>query len=108
MEVFQDKVAGPRRDSKPGTLVLGFGGSGRSAYGWISLWAEPQGLRSRAQVSDPKLFPVEHVRVGCRYPAPTLPGLGVEVDEVELMKLEFEVGRGDLFLRRDDGSVTNW
>lgn len=60
------------------------------------------------KVEDPAIFPVQHVRVGTRYPAPSLPGLGVEIDEAELMKLDFKIARGDLFLRRKDGSVTNW
>ena len=60
------------------------------------------------KIEDSALFPMQHMRVGTRYPVPTLPGLGVEVNEAELMKLDFKIARGDLFLRREDGSVTNW
>ena len=36
------------------------------------------------------------------------PGLGVDVNEAELMKLDYVVAGGNNFLRRKDGSVQNW
>ena len=66
---------------------------------------------------DAVLFPQHHKREGgsstdgdggIYYPTPSAVGLGVDVNEAELMKLEFTLSRGDNFLRRKDGSVTNW
>eukprot|EP01052_Picozoa_sp_SAG31_P061611 SAG31_NODE_20678_length_568_cov_0.752665_2_plen_67_part_00 len=60
------------------------------------------------KTEDPTLFPIHHEWVGTRYPAPTRPGLGVEVNGAELMRIDFKIARGDLFLRREEGFVTNW
>ena len=66
---------------------------------------------------DSDIFPQHHTREGgastdgsggIYYPTPTSVGLGVDVNEVELMKLEYNPGPGNKFLRRTDGSVTNW
>ncbi len=54
--------------------------------------------------------PIISPRTRTAYRALTVP-VGkwqVDVDEAELMKLEFSLSRGDNFLRRRDGSVTNW
>jgi galactonate dehydratase len=69
------------------------------------------------RVIDKEIFPQHHTRVGgdstdgdggiC-YPTPTSVGLGVDVNEAELMKLEYKLTRWNNFLRRKDGSVTNW
>ena len=57
---------------------------------------------------DDSIFTMQHQRQGTHYPVPTAPGLGVEVNEAALIGMEYSPPKGDLFLRRRDGSVTNW
>ena len=69
------------------------------------------------RVIDSNIFTQHHTREGgsstdgsggIYYPTPTAPGLGVDVNEAELMKLDYVVAGGNNFLRRKDGSVQNW
>jgi galactonate dehydratase len=56
---------------------------------------------------DSTIFPVQLPLVGARYPVPTGPGLGVEVNEEYVARQEFQFGP-NYVLRRRDGSITNW
>lgn len=56
---------------------------------------------------DPEYFPVQPRLDGTRYPLPTEPGLGIEINEELALSQEFtpvEIPR----LKRRDGSYTNW
>jgi galactonate dehydratase len=55
---------------------------------------------------DPTIFPVQVRLDGARYPVPTSPGLGVEVDEDYVAGHVFQMGKSE-FLRRRDGSITD-
>jgi galactonate dehydratase len=54
-----------------------------------------------------EIFPVQLKLDGARYPVPTGPGLGVEVNEEYVARQEFKFGE-PWVLRRRDGSITNW
>ncbi len=54
-----------------------------------------------------RVFPRQVVLEGARYPVPTSPGLGVEVNEKELVVGDFRFWEAPK-LRRRDGSHTNW
>jgi galactonate dehydratase len=56
---------------------------------------------------DATIFPVQLRLEGARYPVPTGPGLGVEVNEEYVARQEFHFG-SSWILRRRDGSITNW
>ena len=56
---------------------------------------------------DPSIFPTQITLDGARYPVPTAPGLGVEVNEDYVSRQEFRMAPTD-HLRRRDGSITNW
>ena len=55
---------------------------------------------------DPTIFPVQVRLEGTRYPVPTAPGLGVEVDEEAVARSAFRPIPAR-HLRRRDGSITN-
>lgn len=70
-------------------------------------WLEEVNTGAHVLTNDPNFYPVQPKLDGPRYPVPTGPGLGVEVNEALAMKRKFipvEIPR----LRRDDGSLTNW
>ena len=48
----------------------------------------------------------EHASLG--YPVPTLPGLGIEIKEAALLAQPPFVFSQPPFLRKLDGSITNW
>jgi galactonate dehydratase len=56
---------------------------------------------------DPAIFPVQVRLDGTRYPVPTTPGLGVEVDEAAAARSPYRP-MPPSFLRRNDGAITNW
>ncbi len=56
---------------------------------------------------DATIFPVQLGLEGARYPVPTAPGLGVEVNEEYVANQEFQFG-APWVLHRRDGSITNW
>ena len=56
---------------------------------------------------DPDLFPRQVVMEGPVYVVPEAPGLGVEVNEEAIRKLQQKHVEPP-HLRRPDGSVTNW
>lgn len=53
------------------------------------------------------LFPKQIQMDGAFYVVPEAPGLGIEVDEMELQQMPFEYSEPP-HLRRQDGSFTNW
>jgi galactonate dehydratase len=56
---------------------------------------------------DETIFPVQLKLDGSRFPVPTGPGLGVEVNEEYLKREEFKFSEAP-HLHRRDGSYTNW
>ena len=70
-------------------------------------WLESRVTADGADLFDDEMFPVRpHTEHG-RYPVPTTPGLGVEVNEDALKDYEFRFWEAP-HLRRKDGSLTNW
>ncbi len=70
-------------------------------------WLEEVNTGAHVLTNDPKFYPVQPKLDGPRYPVPTGPGLGVEVNEELARKSKFvpvEIPR----LKKDDGSFTNW
>ncbi|WP_298537368.1 mandelate racemase/muconate lactonizing enzyme family protein [uncultured Algibacter sp.] len=70
-------------------------------------WLEEVNTGAHVLTNDPKYYPVQPKLEGARYPLPTTPGLGVEVNEELAKKTAFvpvEIPR----LKRNDGSFTNW
>ena len=70
-------------------------------------WLEEVNTGAHVLTNDPKFYPVQPKLDGPRYPVPTVPGLGVEVNEELAQKSKFipvEIPR----LKKDDGSFTNW
>lgn len=70
-------------------------------------WLEEVNTGAHVLTNDPKFYPVQPKLDGPRYPVPTGPGLGVEVNEELAQKSKFvpvEIPR----LKKDDGSFTNW
>lgn len=56
---------------------------------------------------DETIFPVQHKLDGARFPVPTSPGLGIEVNEEYLQREEFKFSEAP-HLHKRDGSYTNW
>jgi galactonate dehydratase len=56
---------------------------------------------------DPTIFPVQLQLDGARFPVPTGPGLGVEVNEEYLQREKFKFSESP-HLHKRDGSHTNW
>ncbi|MDE1993068.1 MAG: mandelate racemase/muconate lactonizing enzyme family protein [Rhizobiaceae bacterium] len=73
-------------------------------FAWLECRASPV---EQLGFDSTALFPQQAVLDGSRYIVPDGPGLGVEVDEAALKKLEFEFFEPP-HLRRLDGSFTNW
>jgi galactonate dehydratase len=53
------------------------------------------------------IFPVQHELEGSRYPVPTAPGLGIDVDEAMVRQQSFKFAEPP-HLHKRDGSYTNW
>jgi galactonate dehydratase len=58
-------------------------------------------------ICPPDLYPVQPKLKGSRYEVPTVPGLGIEVDEAYATETTFEPREAPHWVR-PDGSVTNW
>lgn len=56
---------------------------------------------------DERIFPMQLKMDGARFPVPTGPGLGVEVNEEYLQREEFRFSEAP-HLHKRDGSYTNW
>ena len=56
---------------------------------------------------DETIFPVQLKLDGARFPVPTAPGLGVDVDEAYLRREQFRFSEAP-HLHKRDGSYTNW
>jgi galactonate dehydratase len=56
---------------------------------------------------DSELFPVQPKLEGARFPVPSTPGLGVELDEELAKKQTLKLAEFP-HLHRRDGSHTNW
>lgn len=74
-------------------------------FAWLETRASPGELYHG--FDDAELFPVQPRLDGAVYPVPSVPGLGVEVDEARVRAQAFEFWEAP-HLRRPDGSVTNW
>jgi len=72
-------------------------------FSWMEVFVELDG----AQHLDWELFPVQPKLEGARYPVPSTPGLGVEVNEEKLAAIPFQFSEFPHLSRRD-GSHTNW
>lgn len=80
-------------------------------FAWLEDRVNEPGLDAWDPHYFPKLLPraptiEEHATLG--YPVPTAPGLGVEVNEEALQHQGPFVHSNPPFLRRLDGSITNW
>jgi galactonate dehydratase len=73
-------------------------------FSWLECRASPV---EQLGFDSTELFPEQVTLDGSRYTVPERPGLGVEVNEAALQKLEFEFFEPP-HLRRLDGSFTNW
>ncbi|TNJ46580.1 mandelate racemase/muconate lactonizing enzyme family protein [Tamlana fucoidanivorans] len=70
-------------------------------------WLEEVNTGAHTLTNDPKYYPKQPKREGPRYPIPTEPGLGVDLDEAFIKTQVFkpvEIPR----LYRNDQSLTNW
>jgi galactonate dehydratase len=74
-------------------------------FSWMEVFTDP--LRDGAGHYDEAIFPVQLKLDGPRFPVPTAPGLGVEVDEAYIQRQEFKFAEPP-HLRKRDGSHTNW
>ncbi len=70
-------------------------------------WLEARVLTGGQDIFDNDIFPSRPQVERGRYPVPTGPGLGIEVNEEALKSYEFRFWEGPR-LRRRDGSYTNW
>ena len=70
---------------------------------WVEVRTTPT---EQLGFDDPTIFPVQVRLEGARYPVPTAPGLGVEVNEDYVARQEFQPGQ-TRHLRRRDGSITD-
>jgi galactonate dehydratase len=74
-------------------------------FSWMEVFANP--LHQDRGHYDATIYPVQLQLDGPRFPVPTAPGLGVEVDEEVIKRQEFKFAEPP-HLRKRDGSVTNW
>jgi galactonate dehydratase len=74
-------------------------------FSWMEVFANP--LHQDRGHYDATIYPVQLQLDGPRFPVPTAPGLGVEVDEEVIKLQEFKFAEPP-HLRKRDGSVTNW
>jgi galactonate dehydratase len=72
-------------------------------FAWMEVFVDPDGQ----QPLDREMFPRQPALEGTRFPVPTAPGLGVEVNEEKLAALSFQFAEFP-HLHRRDGSHTNW
>jgi galactonate dehydratase len=72
---------------------------------WLEVRATP--AEKHLGFDNSEVFPVQPRLDGARYPVPTAPGLGVEVNEDYLKQASFKFWEAP-HLKRRDGSVTNW
>ena len=73
-------------------------------FAWLEIRESPT---EHLGLYDAELFPVQPQPEGSRFPVPDLPGLGVEFNEELAVERAFVLKPG-IFLRRHDGSLTNW
>jgi galactonate dehydratase len=76
-----------------------------SNFSWLEVFASP--LNSGKGHYDDVVFPVQLKLEGDRFPVPSGPGLGVEVDEAYILKQEYRMSDAPRWRKRD-GSITNW
>ncbi len=74
-------------------------------FSWLEVFANP--LHDGRGHYDETIFPVQLKLDGPRFPVPTAPGLGVEVNEEYIQRQEFKFAEPP-HLRKRDGSVQNW
>jgi galactonate dehydratase len=74
-------------------------------FSWLEVFANP--LHQGRGHYDETIFPVQLQLDGPRFPVPTTPGLGVEVNEEYIKQQEFKFAEPPK-LRKRDGSWTNW
>ncbi len=74
-------------------------------FSWLEVFANP--LHDGTGHYDETIFPVQLRLDGPRFPVPTAPGLGVEVNEEYIQRQEFKYAEPPR-LRKRDGSITNW
>jgi galactonate dehydratase len=76
-------------------------------FSWLEVFANPLPESQSRGHYDPTIFPTQLKLDGPRFPVPTAPGLGVDVDEEYIKKQEFKFAEPPK-LRKGDGSWTNW
>ena len=75
-------------------------------FAWQEVWCSPNGA---TDFTDDPLFKTQPKLEGHRYPVPTTPGLGVDLNEALLVELakNFQFYEPPHY-QREDGSYTNW
>jgi len=73
-------------------------------FAWLEVFVNREGQNT---MTDPDLFPVQPKLEGARFPVPTAPGLGIEVNEKLAAERPFRFAEFP-HLHRRDGSHTNW
>src|SRR3954467_5769029 len=76
-------------------------------FSWLLVFANQLVDSQSRGHYDPTIFPTQLKLDGPRFPIPTAPGLGVDVDEEYIKKQEFKFAEPPK-LRKGDGSWTNW
>ena len=74
-------------------------------FSWLEARANPTDLYAGTPTAD--LFPVMPMLEGAVFRVNDAPGLGIEVNEAQLIKDSFKFWQAPMLTRRD-GSVTNW
>jgi galactonate dehydratase len=72
-------------------------------FAWMEVFVGPDGQ----QRLDSEIFPAQPTLEGTRFPVPTTPGLGVEVNEEALAAIPFRFSEFP-HQRTPDGAHTNW
>lgn len=80
-------------------------GAAVANFSWLECRSSPS--ETNMGLADPDVFPVQIEMKDADYIVPKAPGLGIEVNEELLKKVEFEY-IDPPHLRRRDGSITNW
>jgi galactonate dehydratase len=73
-------------------------------FAWLEVFVNREGALS---MTDPDVFTVQPQLEGIRFPVPTAPGLGIEVNEKLVAERAFKWAEFP-HLHRRDGSHTNW